>query len=115
MYHQTFIHGLQDLDHNLITPFITVGRGVLQGGYLSPLLFNMCFNTFVQHIKADKYRLFGFTFNFMNPIHWFQFADDAAVITGQECENQQLNRFTIWCQWSKMIIRVDKCVTFAIK
>ena len=98
------------------TPFITVGRGVLQGDCLSPLLFNMCFNTFVQHIKADKYRQFGFTFNFMNPIHWFQFADDAAVITGQECENQHLlNRFTIWCQWSNMIIRVDKCVTFAIK
>ena len=98
------------------TPFISVGRGVLQGDCLSPLLFNMCFNTFIQHIKADKYRQFGFTCNFLNPIHWFQFADDAAVITGQECENQHLlNRFTIWCQWSNMIIRVDKCSTFAIK
>ena len=98
------------------TPFISVGRGVLQGDCLSPLLFNMCFNTFIQHIKADKYRQFGFTCNFLNPIHWFQFADDAAVITDQECENQHLlNRFTIWCQWSNMIIRVDKCSTFAIK
>ena len=98
------------------TPFITVGRGVLQGDCLSPLLFNMCFNTFIQHIKVDKYRQFGFTYNFLNPIHWFQFADDAAVITGQECENQHLlNRFTIWCQWSNMIIRVDKCNAFAIK
>ena len=98
------------------TAFISVGRGVLQGDCLSPLLFNMCFNTFIQHIKADKYRQFGFTCNFLNPIHWFQFADDAAVITGQECENQHLlNRFTIWCQWSNMIIRVDKCSTFAIK
>ena len=98
------------------TPFITVGRGVLQGNFLSPLLFNMCFNTFIQHIKADKYRQFGFMFNFLNPIHWFQFADDAAVITGQDYENQHLlNRFTIWCQWSNMIIRVDKCSTFGIK
>ena len=98
------------------TPFITVGRGVLQGNCLSPLLFNMCFNTFIQHIKADKYRQFGFMFNFLNPIHWFQFADDAAVITGQDYENQHLlNRFTIWCQWSNMIIRVDKCSTFGIK
>ena len=98
------------------TPFITVGRGVLQGGCLSPLLFNMCFNTFIQHIKADKYRQFGFMFNFLNPIHWFQFADDAAVITGQDYENQHLlNRFTIWCQWSNMIIRVDKCSPFGIK
>ena len=46
----------------------------------------------------------------------FQFADDAAVITGQESENQHLlNRFAIWCQWSDMIIRVDKCSTFGIK
>ena len=98
------------------TPFITVGRGVLQGDCLSPLLFNMCLNTFIQHIKADKYRQFGFTFNFFNPIHWFQFADDAAVITGQDFENQHLlDRFSIWCQWANMIIRVDKCKTFGIK
>ena len=98
------------------TPFITVGRGVLQGDCLSPLLFNMCFNTFIQHIKADKYRQFGFMTKFLNPIHWFQFADDAAVISGQESENQHLlNRFSIWCQWSNMINRVDKCSTFGIK
>ena len=95
---------------------MTVGRGVLQGDCLSPLLFNMCFNTFIQHIKAEKYRQFGFSFKLLNPIHWFQFADDAAVITGQESENQHLlNRFSIWCQWSDMIIRVDKCSTFGIK
>ena len=46
------------------TPFITVGRGVLQGDCLSPLLFKMCFNTFIQHIKVGKYRQFGFTLKF---------------------------------------------------
>jgi hypothetical protein len=98
------------------TPYILVGRGVLQGDCLSPLLFNMCFNTFIQHIKAEKYRQFGFSFQFLNPVHWFQFADDAAVISSQESENQHLlNRFSIWCQWSNMIIRVDKCCTFGIK
>ena len=98
------------------TPFISVDRGVLQGDCLSPLLFNMCFNTFIQHIKCDKYRQFGFSFKLLNPIHWFQFADDAAVISSQESENQHLlNRFSIWCQWSNMIIRVDKCSTFGIK
>ena len=81
------------------TPFIPVGRGVLQGDCLSPLLFNMCFNTFIQHIKTEKYRQFGFSFQFLNPIHWFQFADDAAVISSQESENQHLlNRFSIWCR-----------------
>ena len=38
------------------TPFIEVGRGVLQGDCLSPLLFNLCFNTFIQHIKSEKYQ-----------------------------------------------------------
>ena len=98
------------------TPVIPVRRGVLQSDCLSPLLFNMCFNTFIQHIKTDKYRQFGFSIQFLNPVHWFQFADDAAVISSQESENQHLlNRFSIWCQWSNMIIRVDKCSTFGIK
>ena len=50
------------------------------------------------------------------PVRWFQFADDAAVITSNEKENQLLlNCFTRWCQWAYMIIRVDKCTTFGIK
>ena len=98
------------------TPFVEVGRGVLQGDCFSPLLFNLCFNTFIQHIKSEKYQQFGFSHKLLNSIHWFQFADDAAVITGQESENQHLlNRFAIWYQWSDMIIRVDKCSTFGIK
>ena len=78
----------------------------------------MSFNTFIQHIKSEKYRQLGFWKSSengipLNPIHWFQFADDAAVVSGQEKENQMLlNRFTIWCQWAQMIIRVDKCSTF---
>ena len=83
------------------TAFIKVGRGVLQGDCLSPLLFNMSFNTFIQHIKSEKYSQLGF-WKFsengkpLNPFHWFQFADDAAVISGQENENQLLlNRFTL--------------------
>ena len=38
------------------THFIPVGRGVLQGDCLSPLLFNMCFNTYIQHIKVPSVR-----------------------------------------------------------
>ena len=96
-------------------------RYCLQGDSLSPLLFNMSLNTFIQHIKSEKYSQLGFwKFNKTgipcNPIHWFQFADDAAVISSQEKENQiLLNRFSVWCQWANMIIRVDKCSSFGIK
>ena len=57
------------------TPFIKVGRGVLQGDCLSPLTFNMCFNTFIQYIKSQNFQQLGFKFkaNF-EPHHWFQFA-----------------------------------------
>ena len=72
------------LTNEFRTPFISVGRVVLQGDCLSPLLFNLCFNTFLQRIKSAKYRQFGFSLKFLNPIHWSQFADDAAVISGQE-------------------------------
>ena len=72
-------------------------------------------------IKSEKYSQLGFwklSENGipLNPVHWFQFADDAAVISGHERANQLLlNRFTLWCQWSDMLIRVDKCSTFGIK
>ena len=124
---KNLIHSLYtDFQTSIITEkfntrFITVGRGVLQGDCLSSLLFNMSFNTFIQHIKSEQYRQLGFwklgeTGIPCTPIHWFQFADDAAVISSQEKENQMLlNRFTIWCQWANMIIRVDKCSTFEIK
>ena len=36
------------------THFIPVGRGVLQGDCLSPLLFNMCFNTYIFSISKLK-------------------------------------------------------------
>ena len=61
-------------------------------------------------------RQFGFSLKFLNLIHWFQFANDAVIISDQKSENQHLiNRFIIWCQWSDMIIRVNKCITFEIK
>ena len=35
------------ISNSFQTPFITVGRGVLQGDCLSPLTLNLCFNTFI--------------------------------------------------------------------
>ena len=98
------------------TPFILVGRGVLQGDPLSPLTFNLIFKTFVRYTKPEQFEQFGYRYNnILTPKHWFQFADDAAVVTGLESENQELlNAFSCWCNWSNMIIRVDKCYTFGI-
>ena len=104
---------------NFQRPYIPIGMGVLQGDCFSPLLFNLCFNTFLQHIKAPEYRQCGFLIDCcksLSPSHWFQFAEDAAVISGQENETQHLlTRFTIWYKWAQMIIRVDKSITFVIK
>ena len=98
------------------TPFIKVGRGVLQGDCLSPLTFNLCFNTFIHYISPQKFKQFGYSLDSLFPVHWFQFADDAAVITSLENENQLLlNHFSRWCTWARMILRVDKCSTFGIR
>jgi hypothetical protein len=53
----------------------------------------MSFSTFIQHIKSEKYRQLGLWKSSgngipLNPIHWFQFADDAAAVSGQEKEIQ---------------------------
>ena len=98
------------------TEFTHFGRSVLQGNCISPLLFNLIINTFIQHIKQKEYEQLGHKFSkFLSPRHWYQFADDASVITGQEYQAQiLLNAFTRWCTWSDMIIRVDKCTTFGI-
>ena len=51
----------------------------------------------------------------LRPIHWFQFADDASIATGQEYKIQVLlNAFRGWCTWSSMIIRADECHIFGM-
>ena len=124
---QALISSLYDGFHTPVitdhysTPAIPVRCGVLQDDSLSPLIFNMCFNTFIQCIRQEKYKQLGFSATYklnclFQPVNWFQFADDAAVVTTNERENQLLlNCFTKWCKWSNMVIRVDKCVTFGIK
>ena len=81
----------------------------------------MCFNTFIQFLKAEKFEKLSFvdhdgTNHLLNPFHWLQFTDDTAVISSPERENQLLLQcFTRWCQWAQMTIMVDKCTTFGIK
>ena len=74
----------------------------------------MCFNTFIRYISAENFQNLGFKQNSnINPRHWLQYADDASIKTGFEQEHQiLLIAFSRWCEWSMMIIRVDKCKTF---
>ena len=53
----------------------------------------MCFSTFIQFIKAEKSKQLGFLYHDgtnhpFNPVHWFQFADDAALVSSTERENE---------------------------
>ena len=52
---------------------------------------------------------------YLSPRHWYQFADDAAVVTSMESHNQiLLNEFSRWCTWTNMSIRIDKCHAFGM-
>ena len=48
----------------------------LIGDCLSPLIFNMVINTFIQYVKSDKFTQLGYSISkFLNPKHWFQVAE----------------------------------------
>ena len=49
-------------------PFLKVGKGVLQGDCLSPLTFNLCFNTFIKYISDPMFTQFGFTTSTLSPL-----------------------------------------------
>ena len=74
---QTIIGNLYSNFHTSIitksfkTQFIKVGRGVLQGDYLRPLIFSLCFNTFIRYISDPKFAQFGFSTASLSPLHWF--------------------------------------------
>lgn len=100
-----------------ITNPIRVDKGVLQGDCLSPILFNLCFNTLLRTIDVERIKLMGYHFDeYLKPRHWFQFADDTAIVTSSQEDNQLLlNVFSKWCTWSGLIVRVDKYMTFGIR
>ena len=60
-----------------ITDPLIVGKRVLHGDCLNPLLFNMIINTLIKTIDEERIRCMGYNFcNSLAPQNWFQFAED---------------------------------------
>ena len=96
---------------------IKVDRGLIQGDCLCPLLFNLCVNTLVNTVKNEKLNCFGYVYDFsFKPCNWFQFADDTAIVTSVEEDNQVLiNGFIKWCPWVDLSVRIDKFHVIGMK
>ena len=105
------------MTNDFTTHPIKINRGVLQGDCLSPLLFNLIINTLITTIKSKQISTLGYVADkILPPRHWFQFADDTAIVTSLQEDNKQLcNVFTMWTTWADLIIRVDKCHIFGLK
>ena len=75
---------------------------VLPGDCFRSLMFNLIIDTSIQPAKYEQYEQFGYKFmRYLTPRHWYQFSDDAVVISGLESENQTLlNLFSRWCSWA---------------
>ena len=73
-------------------------------------------NTFIKSIEKEKSGCLSYELDkILSPRHWFQFADDTAIIT-LEGDNQLLcNVFSKWTSWADLIIIVDKCRIFGMK
>ena len=96
---------------------ITIGKGLLQGDRLWLLLFNLVINTFINTTEQEKLNFKGYIYyGCIPPKHWLQFADDTAIFTTLESDNQYLvDAFTKWSSCAGLIIIVDKCSIFDIK
>ena len=108
-----------DYDISILTDFFMtspnrVHRGVLQGNSLSPLLFHLI-NTLINIIKSEKIESMGYFYqNCLRPKHWFQFADDTAIVTILRDNQHLCNVFPKWTSWADLTIKVSKCHTFGI-
>lgn len=113
--YQNFNVSVIDPRIGLNTEPIKVKRGVLQGDTLSPLLFNMVFNTLMTTLTRPEMKQCGVLWgNGATRSHWTQFADDAAIISESPGEAQQMiYLFQRWTSWADLIIRPDKCHAYA--
>jgi len=66
-------------------------------------------------LESPGYKQMGFFWGKNQHQHcsWLQYADDALIIANSLSKAQGLVRlFESWCDWAKMDIRLDKCLSF---
>jgi hypothetical protein len=70
--------------------------------YVNPL--NKC-------IEDERVQYIGYSYwEYVRHRHWLHFADDTALVTTYEEDNQTLlDVFTKWCRWAGFQVRVNKC------
>ena len=96
------------LTDSFMTSLIRVHRGVLQDDSLSSIVFNLIINILTNTIKTEKIEC--------GPKHRFQFADDIAIVTALESDNQHLcNVFLKWASWANLTMKVGKCHAVIIR
>ena len=106
MFHQSLLNDLCHCKKNFATTVVTdsyttsflrIERDVIQGDCFSPLVFNLFINTFIQYVHQERFLQLSYSLSkLLRPIHWFQFADDASIATGQEYKTQVLlNAFSL--------------------
>jgi len=78
----------------------------------------MYFNILMVTVSTPKYEQYGYLWGpntSLHPTSWLQFADDTALIAhSTEGAQALLNVCIVWCKWSDMTIRIDKCTTFGM-
>ena len=80
-------------------------------------MFNLVINTLINTIKQSKINCIGYVYDgTLAPKHWMQFADDTALVTSLESDNQYLcNALIKWSTSTELIIKVSKCHVFGVK
>jgi len=94
---------------------IHVQRGVLQGDTLSPLLFNIVFDSLMSTLSVPRIQSLGVLWgDGVTRSMWAQFADDAAIIADSLRGAQLLlSLFQRWTSWADLTIRPDKSFAYA--
>ena len=79
------------IKNDFCTKCIAAEKGVLQGDSISPLIFNLIINNFIQYVKEEKSTNFRYrTFKGFFPCNWFH----SVPVTSLEDEKQILFKST---------------------